>query len=99
MDAGFCVGGTGGGGAGTGGGSAGFDGGFGATCDATNPCPTGECCLTLLGLGQCVGIDTPHPIIPSGKVCGLSGMACRQCVFPAPFGSGTSCNTTTGMCQ
>jgi hypothetical protein len=108
-DAGSCLGGSGAGGgsSGAGGGFSfpGLDAGFGGTpCDPSNPCPTGQCCLTALGSGQCATINMPPPLLglplPVGRVCGLSGMACgTTCILPRPFGGGNMCNVTTGMCQ
>lgn len=100
-DGGVCIGGGMGGGAG--GGLPGLDGGlpgFGTPCDPATPCPTGECCLTLLGSSSCATINMAPPIVPFGKVCGLSGMACgATCLLPAPFGTGNMCNVSTGTCQ
>lgn len=102
-DGGVCIGGnTGGGiGGGFGGSFPGLDGGFpGLGCDATNPCPAGECCMSILGFGQCTAINGPDPTPLVGalnKACGLSGMACRRCGLFS--GGGPNCNVTTGMCQ
>jgi hypothetical protein len=102
-DAGTCVGGgTGGGGAGGGIPFPGLDGGFpglGTPCDANTPCPTGQCCFNLLGMGQCATIGQPPPLLGVGQVCGRSSMACASLPCGAlPFG-GQTCNVATGMCQ
>ncbi|PZR12277.1 MAG: hypothetical protein DI536_15340 [Archangium gephyra] len=59
---------------GTGGGG-GTDGGlFPFSCDAANPCPSGQCCDGAGGIGVCVGV---------GADCQLSGFGNPTCLLTA----------------
>lgn len=80
-----CIGGAGGGaGGGFGGGLPNLDGGFlPGGCDANNPCPSGQCCATLVGI--CV---SPIPfLLPA---CGMPAVCCNGL-------QGEMC--TNGVCQ
>jgi hypothetical protein len=79
-DAGVCIGGSGGGGAGGGAGGGFFppiDGGLPGSCDANNPCPAGNCCLTLGPLSTCI-MAVPGLLTSCGTpaVCCSFGQMC-----------------------
>jgi hypothetical protein len=88
-DAGACVGGSGGGAGGGGGGFPGLDGGLPSICDSTTPCPSGECCDSIFGVGTCKAPGATCDL--GGAICITLGALGQKCTCQASGPSAGTC--------